>query len=107
MLGPVHNGYARRELLLAGLSSVFRLSAEITDVANLSLLEASQRVRRKLISPVELTTVCLERIQRLNPKLNAFITITAERALSQAKKPEKEGAGRAVARPTARHPNCA
>jgi aspartyl-tRNA(Asn)/glutamyl-tRNA(Gln) amidotransferase subunit A len=91
MLGPVHNGYARRELLLAGLSSVFRLSAEITDVANLSLLEASQRVRRKLISPVELTTVCLERIQRLNPKLNAFITITAERALSQAKKPEKEG----------------
>ena len=47
--------------------------------------------RRKLISPVELTTVCLERIRRLNPKLNAFITITAERALSQAKALEKEG----------------
>ncbi len=91
MLGPVHTGYARRELLLAGLSSVFRLAAEITDVADLSLFEASQRVRRKLISPVELTTVCLERIQRLNPKLNAFITITAERALSQAKALEKEG----------------
>lgn len=90
MLGPVHTGCARRELLLAGLSSVFRLPAEITDAADLSLFEASQRVRRKLISPVELTTVCLERIQRLNPKLNAFITITAERALSQAKALEKE-----------------
>jgi Asp-tRNA(Asn)/Glu-tRNA(Gln) amidotransferase A subunit family amidase len=47
-------------------------------------------VRRKSISPVELTTACLDRIARLNPKLNPFITVTAEQALSQARALEKE-----------------
>jgi len=46
-----------------------------SNVSQLGLSEASQLVRSKKVSPVELTRECLSRIERLNPKLNAFITI--------------------------------
>ncbi len=41
----------------------------------LSLSNAAQLVRNKKVSPVELTQECLKRIEQLNPKLNAFITL--------------------------------
>jgi len=56
----------------------------------LSLAEAAQLVRRKKISPVELTQACLDRIEKLNPSLNAFITVTAESALAGARSAEAE-----------------
>jgi aspartyl-tRNA(Asn)/glutamyl-tRNA(Gln) amidotransferase subunit A len=59
-------------------------------VTSLSLSQASQLVRSKKLSPVELTEACLERIERLNPKLNAFITVTAESALAEARAAEQE-----------------
>jgi aspartyl-tRNA(Asn)/glutamyl-tRNA(Gln) amidotransferase subunit A len=55
-----------------------------------TILEASQRLRKRELSPVELTKDCLERIEKLNPVLNAFITVTAELALQQAKQAEAE-----------------
>jgi len=61
-----------------------------SDVATLSLREAADQVRRKQLSPVELTQACLARIQRTNPALNAFITVTAEAALSSAREAEAE-----------------
>jgi len=42
------------------------------DLAALSLSEASELVRARRVSPVELTSACLARIERLNPLLNAF-----------------------------------
>jgi aspartyl-tRNA(Asn)/glutamyl-tRNA(Gln) amidotransferase subunit A len=39
---------------------------------------------------VELTTDCLARIEKLNPKLNAFTTVTAESALAEARQAESE-----------------
>ena len=60
------------------------------DLTKLSLSEASDLVRAKKISPVELTRECLKRVERLNPKLNAFITVTAESALAQAREAEAE-----------------
>ena len=60
------------------------------DLTKLSLSEASELVRAKKISPVELTQECLKRIERLNPKLNAFITVTAESAVAQAREAEAE-----------------
>ena len=42
------------------------------------------------MSPVELTHECLSQIERLNPKLNAFITVTAESALAEARRAEAE-----------------
>ena len=50
----------------------------------------AERLRQRKISPVELTTACLAQIEKLNPRLNAFITITAESALTQARHAEKE-----------------
>ena len=55
-----------------------------------SILQTSELLRRGALSPVELTTACLARIEKLNPKLNAFITITAESALAQARQSEAE-----------------
>ncbi len=61
-----------------------------SNVSQLSLSEASQLVRSKKVSPVELTRECLSRIERLNPKLNAFITVTADSALAEARQAEAE-----------------
>jgi len=50
----------------------------------------SSRIRRGDISPVELTRDCLARIERLNPKLNAWITVLADSALDEARRAEQE-----------------
>lgn len=74
-------------MLGAGAAAV--LGAD-NDLALLTLAAASDRVRKKTISPVELTRACLRRIERLNPLLNAYITVTAEAALTQARELEAE-----------------
>lgn len=51
----------------------------------MSITELSKLIRNKKISPVEITRACLKRIELLNPTLNAFITVTAEQALKEAK----------------------
>lgn len=61
-----------------------------TDLTALSIGEAGDLVRRKVMSPVELTRACLQQIERLNPALNAFITVTPEEALAQARAAEAE-----------------
>lgn len=55
-----------------------------------SITEAAEQIRLKKISPVELLRECLETIDRLNPTLNAFITVTADSASAEAKKAEQE-----------------
>jgi aspartyl-tRNA(Asn)/glutamyl-tRNA(Gln) amidotransferase subunit A len=49
-----------------------------------------ERLRSKAVSPVELAQAFISRIERLNPTLNAFITVTAELALQQAREAEAE-----------------
>src|SRR5688572_25799206 len=56
----------------------------------LSIAEASELLRRKEISPVDLTNACLARIEQLNPVLNAFITVMHDSALTQARSAESE-----------------
>jgi Asp-tRNA(Asn)/Glu-tRNA(Gln) amidotransferase A subunit family amidase len=56
----------------------------------LSLSESSSLLRERKISSVELTRQCLANIERFNPTLNAFITVTAELALAQAQQADKE-----------------
>ncbi|HEY1938860.1 MAG TPA: amidase [Candidatus Angelobacter sp.] len=60
------------------------------ELALLDLSQASLAVQKKDVSPVELTRVCLERIERLNPTLNAFITVRDSAALEEARKAETE-----------------
>jgi len=52
--------------------------------------ELSALIRRRTVSPLEITRECLARIDELNPKLNAFITVTAEAALAEAALAEHE-----------------
>jgi aspartyl-tRNA(Asn)/glutamyl-tRNA(Gln) amidotransferase subunit A len=73
--------------------------AKDTDLGWLSVEHAADMLRRRRISPVDLTRACLERIEKLNPTLNCFITVLGEDALSHARKAESElrsGARRSV-----------
>jgi aspartyl-tRNA(Asn)/glutamyl-tRNA(Gln) amidotransferase subunit A len=59
-----------------------------------SLAEVSDLIRRREVSPVEVTRDVLDRIAAADPRLNAFITVTAEDALAAARQAEEEiGAG--------------
>ncbi len=60
------------------------------ELAYSSIAEIARFFRVGKLSPVELTDVLLKRIERLTPKLNVFITVTAEVARTQAKKAEAE-----------------
>lgn len=55
-----------------------------------AISELAPRVRRGEISPVEITRACLDRIEKLNPALNAFITVMADSALVEARAAENE-----------------
>ena len=58
------------------------------EIVYASLVETAKNIRGRKISPVELAEAHLARIARLNPKLNAFVTVDAERARAQARSAE-------------------
>ena len=60
----------------------------MTDFSSIS--ELAPRLQRREISPVEITRDCLARIEKLNPSLNAFITVMGESAIEQARWAEAE-----------------
>jgi aspartyl-tRNA(Asn)/glutamyl-tRNA(Gln) amidotransferase subunit A len=64
-----------------------------SELCTLTLTEAAALVADKAVSPVELTQACLERIERLDSALHAFITVTRDTALEQARIAEREIAG--------------
>jgi aspartyl-tRNA(Asn)/glutamyl-tRNA(Gln) amidotransferase subunit A len=64
--------------------------AWVRKIVQLSILETSELLRKRAVSPIELVNDCLKRIEELNPILNAFITVTAEAALEQAREAERE-----------------
>ncbi|TMQ04679.1 MAG: amidase, partial [Deltaproteobacteria bacterium] len=55
------------------------------DPALLTITELGAAFRARRLSPVEATRSCLDRIARLDPELHAFITVTADAALDQAR----------------------
>ena len=60
------------------------------DIEAMTIDNVSRHIRSKNLSPVELTNLFLHRIKRLNPVLNAYVTLTEERACADAKAAEKE-----------------
>ncbi|MGA2718630.1 MAG: amidase [Candidatus Acidiferrales bacterium] len=60
------------------------------DILYLPLRELGKHLREKKFSPVELTESYLGRSERLNSQLSAYVTITRELALEQARAAEKE-----------------
>ncbi len=60
-----------------------------TDLPFLSLTDLRRLYQQRALSPVEVTRACLEQIERLNPTLNALLTVTAEMALASARAAEE------------------
>jgi aspartyl-tRNA(Asn)/glutamyl-tRNA(Gln) amidotransferase subunit A len=60
----------------------------VSDLAFLTVAEASRRIARRELSPVELTEDCLRRIETFDSQLDSFVTLTAERARAEAKAAE-------------------
>lgn len=58
------------------------------DLCYTPALELAAAIRAKKVSPVEVVKTVLERIERLNPKLNALCTVTADSALQAARDAE-------------------
>jgi len=59
-----------------------------TEICYMSALDMTQAIRTRKLSPVEVIDAVLSRIQRLNPKINAYCTILDERARKQAREAE-------------------
>jgi aspartyl-tRNA(Asn)/glutamyl-tRNA(Gln) amidotransferase subunit A len=70
-----------------GSRSAFAQSGDVTD---LSIAEASQRVRSRDVSPRDLVDAYLNRIERFDPQLNAFITVMDDEARDRARALERE-----------------
>ena len=66
------------------------MSYEQRELISLSMNRAAELLRTQQLSSVALTQACLDRIERLNPILNAFITVTGESALREARLADEE-----------------
>ena len=60
-----------------------------TDLAFTPATELASLIGARKLSPVELTQALLDRIGRLNPRVNAFCTVTADLALAAAREAEQ------------------
>jgi len=63
---------------------------ESSELTSMTLLELSGLIGRRQVSPQEVTRAYLERIDDLNPRLNAYITVTADEALADARRAGEE-----------------
>lgn len=77
---------SRRAFLAAGAASAAPQSGLPETLA-----EAIRWIRARRVSPLELTRATLAQIERLNPRLNAFITVLTEQALADARRPAAAG----------------
>jgi aspartyl-tRNA(Asn)/glutamyl-tRNA(Gln) amidotransferase subunit A len=88
LLGPT-----RRTFISAATATLLARKpafGQSLNLAELTLKRASELVRNKRVSPVDLTQTCLRQIQRYNQRLNAFITVTEEQALKSARELDAE-----------------
>jgi amidase len=65
----------------------------MTDLAYMPLVEVANLLKKRQLSPVELTRHLLDRIDRVDTRLHSYRTVLAGRALEQARRAEEEIAG--------------
>lgn len=68
---------------------VIKRASAPDEVCDLSAVDLASRIRRKQLSAREVMAAHLARIDRINPKINAVVTLVAERALDDAKKADE------------------
>jgi Asp-tRNA(Asn)/Glu-tRNA(Gln) amidotransferase A subunit family amidase len=61
---------------------------DATELCFTSAIDLGRMIRSREVSPVEIADAALARIERLNPRLNAFLTVTADRAREEARASE-------------------
>jgi aspartyl-tRNA(Asn)/glutamyl-tRNA(Gln) amidotransferase subunit A len=96
-----HDPVTRRRVMAGAAASAVLVAARAhaqrrgEDLTRLTISEASRRIAGGELSPVDLTLSYLERIERVDRRINSYITVTSELALAQAHELEAElGAGR-------------
>jgi len=60
------------------------------ELCRMTISELAPKIKARKVSPVELTRAVLDRIERLNPSLNAYITVDTEGALKAARKAHRQ-----------------
>ncbi len=61
-----------------------------SELVQLGIIEAAEKIRSKEVSPVDLVGALLKRIADMDPKINSFITVTADQAQKEARQAELE-----------------
>ncbi len=84
-----------RRVFLGGVSGAALLAATralsaAADLTDLTLADASILIRARTISPLDLVRAYLDRIEAYEPRVNAYITVTADLALREARRLEAE-----------------
>ena len=87
--------YNRREFIAAGTaaSGIFlggRTLAQSSNPSNMDIVQASRLIRSGDLSPTDTVRSYLEQIEKINPRLNAYITVMKELALERAEFLEAE-----------------
>src|SRR5262245_3371176 len=59
-------------------------------LCDLSVHDLGERIRRRDVSPVEVVSAHLQRVEAVNPTLSAFFTVTVDHALADARQAEAE-----------------
>jgi aspartyl-tRNA(Asn)/glutamyl-tRNA(Gln) amidotransferase subunit A len=66
------------------------MTSKTAELCHMTINQAGPLLRERKLSPVELVRAFLERIEAIDSKLNSFVTLLPERALSQARAAEAE-----------------
>lgn len=60
----------------------------MSDLSFTSATDLARLVREKAVSPIEIVDECLDRIEKIDPSINAFVTLVGERAREEARRAE-------------------
>jgi aspartyl-tRNA(Asn)/glutamyl-tRNA(Gln) amidotransferase subunit A len=63
---------------------------DASEICQLTIVALSSLIRGRQLSPLEVATAVLERIDTLNGRLNAFCTLDPDRVLAQARQAERQ-----------------
>ena len=75
--------------LLGAAAAVPVFAATVPDICTLTAVELARLIRQKKLSAVEVMTAHLTQIQRVNPKVNAIVTLVADQAMENARKADQ------------------
>lgn len=86
----LHSSAAGVAALTIGRGVMAQTNNHQTELHYLSISAAARLIKQRKLSPVEYTEAMLKRIDEVEPKVHAFITVTKDQALAAAKTAEKE-----------------